>query len=69
MNALLRIELFYTPNREYKKDEKIICQEILSLGERTYDYFSEEWRLRLPAKQDVQRWIQEEVCEEDEDAS
>lgn len=66
MNALLRIELFSAPNREYKKDEKIICQELLSLGEKTYDFLAEEWRLRLPAKEDAQRWIDEQITDEDD---
>lgn len=70
MNALLRIELFSTQEgREYKKDEKIICQELLQLGEKTYDFFNDEWRLRLPAKKDVQTWIDQKIAEEDDDAS
>lgn len=69
MNALLRIELFSTPGREYKKDEKIICQELLQLGEKTYDFLNDEWRLRLPAKKDVQTWLDEKIAEEDDDAS
>lgn len=69
MNALLRIELFSTPGREYKKDEKIICQELLQLGEKTYDFFNDEWRLRLPAKKDVQTWVDQKIAEEDDDAS
>ena len=69
MNALLRIELFSSPGREYKKDEKIICQELLMLGEKTYSFLSDEWRLRLPAKKEVQQWIEEQQTEEDDDAS
>lgn len=69
MNALLRIELFSTPNREHKKDEKVICQELLLLGNKTYDFLTEEWRLRLPAKQDVQQWLDAKTTEEDDDAS
>lgn len=69
MNALLRIELFSTPNRDYKKDEKIICQELLQLGDKTYDFLTDEWRLRLPARQDVQQWIDGQQTEEDDDAS
>lgn len=69
MSALLRLELFAAPNREYKKDEKIICQELLSLGAKSYDFLSEEWRLRLPAKENVQKWILEEKIELDDDAS
>lgn len=69
LNALLRMELFSAPGREYKKDERIICQELLSLGERTYDFLTEEWRLRLPVKVDVQRWISEQISEEEDDAS
>lgn len=69
MNALLRIELFSTPGREYKKDEKIICQELLLLGEKAYSFLNDEWRLRLPAKQEVQKWLDEQATEEDDDAS
>lgn len=69
MNALLRIELFSTPLREYKKDEKIICQELLQLGDNTYNFLTEEWRLRLPAKHEVKQWIEENVILEDDDAS
>lgn len=69
MNALLRIELFSTPGREYKKDEKIICQELLLLGDKTYSFLNDEWRLRLPAKVEVQKWLDEQATEEDDDAS
>lgn len=69
MNALLRIELFSTPNREYKKDEKIICQELLQLGDKTYDFLTDEWRLRLPGKKEVQTWMDGQSTEEDDDAS
>lgn len=69
MNALLRIELFSSPGREYKKDEKIICQELLLLGEQAYSFLNDEWRLRLPAKQEVQKWLDEQATEEDDDAS
>lgn len=66
MNALLRIELFSAPHREYKKDEKIICQELLMLGDKTYNFLTEEWRLRLPAKDDVQKWVDEQITDEDD---
>lgn len=69
MNALLRIELFSTPGREYKKDEKIICQELLLLGDKAYSFLNDEWRLRLPAKKEVQKWLDEQTTEEDDDAS
>lgn len=68
MIALLRMELFAAPGREYKKDEKIICQELLSLGEAPYNFIADEWRLRLPAKSDVQEWANE-MTEEDDDAN
>lgn len=67
--ALLRMELFATPGREYKKDEKIICQELLSLGDKVYNFFTDEWRIRLPAKKDVNVWHEEQLVEEDDDAS
>lgn len=69
MSALLRMELFAAPDREYKKDEKIICQELLQLGDKTYSHLADEWRLRLPAKKDVQDWLDEQMAEEDDDAS
>lgn len=69
MIALLRMELFAAPGREYKTDEKIICQELLTLGEDTYSFLSDEWRLRLPAKTAVQGWIDSKISEEDDDAS
>lgn len=68
MNALLRIELFSNPNRDYKKDEKIICQELFELGEKTYDFLTDEWRLRLPAKNEVVKWMEDHETEEDNDA-
>lgn len=68
MNALLRIELFSNPSREYKKDEKIICQELLDLGEPTYDFLTDEWRLRLPAKNEVEQWKLGNSTEDEEDA-
>jgi hypothetical protein len=68
MVALLRIELFSNPNREYKKDEKIICRELLELGERTYDHLTDEWRLRLPAKSEVAKWPEGRMAEEEDDA-
>lgn len=69
MIALLRMELFAAPGREYKKDEKIICQELLQLGEDTYNFLNDEWRLRLPAMASVQEWIESKMSEEDDDAS
>jgi hypothetical protein len=67
--ALLRMELFGNPGREYKKDEKIICQELLQFGDKVYNFFTDEWRIRLPAREDVQRWHGEQLIEEDDDAS
>lgn len=69
ISALLRMELFAAPGREYKKDEKIICQELLQLGEKTYSFLHDEWRLRLPAKAEVQQWLDEKETDEDDDAS
>ena len=62
--ALLRMELFSCPNREYKKDEKIICAELLKLGDETFDFFNDEWRLRLPSKDEVKSWQNEEMTDE-----
>jgi hypothetical protein len=67
--ALLRMELFGNPGREYKKDEKIICQELMQLGDNVYNFFTDEWRIRLPDKKDVQKWHDEQLTEEDDDAS
>ncbi|CAG9808850.1 unnamed protein product [Chironomus riparius] len=63
--ALLRMELFSAPNRKYKKDEKIICSELLKLGDETYDFFNDEWRVRLPAKDEVKSWQNEEMTDDD----
>lgn len=63
--ALLRMEIFAAPSREYKKDEKIICSEILKLGNEVYDFFSDEWRLRLPSKEMVKGWQSEEMTDDD----
>ncbi|CAO1421252.1 unnamed protein product [Diamesa hyperborea] len=68
MQALLRIELFSNPEREYKQDEKVLSTEILKLGNPVYDFLCEEWRLRLPPKKDVQLWINEQLNTEDDDA-
>lgn len=69
ITALLRMELFAAPGREYKKDEKIICQELFQLGEAAYSFLHDEWRLRLPAKSEVEQWLDEKKLEEDDDAS
>lgn len=70
ITALLRMELFSLPGREYKKDEKIICSELLKLGDETYEFLSQEWRLRLPSKDEVNQWISEQSLVDDEnDAS
>lgn len=63
--ALLRMELFGGPNREYKKDEKIICTELLKLGDETFDFLNDEWRLRLPSKDEVKSWQHEEITDDD----
>lgn len=63
--ALLRLEIFSAPNREYKKDEKIICDELLKLGDEVYDFFSEEWRLRLPSKDQVKSWQSDDLIDDD----
>ena len=68
MQALLRIELFSNPEREYKQDEKVLSTEILKLGNPVYDFLCEEWRLRLPPKKDVQLWIKEQPNLQDDDA-
>lgn len=57
LTALLSMELFGAPSREYTSDEKIICTEILQLGDETYNFFAEEWRIRLPAIDKVKDWL------------
>jgi hypothetical protein len=59
LTALLRMELFGAPSREYTNDEKIICTEILQLGDDTYNFLAEEWRLRLPAIDKVKDWMKQ----------
>lgn len=63
--ALVRMELFGGPSRDYKQDEKIICAELLKLGEGTYDFFNDEWRLRLPTKEQVKSWENEALDDDD----
>lgn len=65
LTALLRMEIFAASNREYKRDEKIIAGEILQLGNEVYDFFTDEWRLRLPAKDLVSDWQSEETTDDD----
>jgi dihydrofolate reductase len=63
--ALLRMEMFGSAERPYKSDEKNFAAELLNLGDETYDYFTDEWRFRLPSKQVVITWRDEN--DEDED--
>lgn len=56
MVALLRMEMFGGNEREWKSDEKDFSVELLNLGPSVYEYMQEEWRFRLPAKKDVEKW-------------
>lgn len=66
MNALLRIEMFGGPEREYKKDEKQLAVDILNLGENVYNHFVDEWRIRLPPRREIEEWSDEVVTSEEE---
>lgn len=70
MVALLRMDLFCgSSSREYKADEKVICKEILQFGNEVYSFLSDEWRLRLPPKETVEKWIREQQDQDEDDAS
>ncbi|XP_013110128.2 uncharacterized protein LOC106088958 [Stomoxys calcitrans] len=69
MLALLRMEMFGGPEREWKPDERQIAVDLLCLGETVYKYFTDVWRLRLPRLQDARIWAEtgDEKLEEDEE--
>lgn len=64
MVALLRMELFGDPEREYKSDEQNFSMELLELKGNVYDYMRSEWRFRLPPKSMVQTWIEQREASE-----
>lgn len=67
MSTLLKMEMFGGSEREWKVDEKKISCEIMELGRNVYEYFTDEWRLRLPPKNEVLNWMEENSEEDDED--
>lgn len=70
MVALLRMDLFTSSApRDYKADEKVICTEILQFGDEVYNFLLDEWRLRLPPKTTVEKWLKEKQLQDEDDAS
>ncbi|XP_075161325.1 uncharacterized protein LOC142234130 [Haematobia irritans] len=68
MQALLRMEMFGSSDREWKQDERQVSVDLLRLGESVYNYFTDEWRLRLPMLRDVRNWLTQAVdIEQEED--
>uniref|UniRef100_A0A1A9WD16 THAP-type domain-containing protein n=1 Tax=Glossina brevipalpis TaxID=37001 RepID=A0A1A9WD16_9MUSC len=61
MVSLVRMEMFGSSEREWKPDERAVAVDILQLGESIYNYFTEEWRFRLPALREVRSWIKEKT--------
>uniref|UniRef100_A0A1B0A6C6 THAP-type domain-containing protein n=1 Tax=Glossina pallidipes TaxID=7398 RepID=A0A1B0A6C6_GLOPL len=58
MVSLVRMEMFGSSEREWKPDERAVAVDILQLGESIYNYFTEEWRFRLPALREVRSWLE-----------
>lgn len=70
MVALLRMDLFTSSApRDFKPDEKVICTEILQFGPEVYNFLLDEWRLRLPSRDKVEKWIEEKQLQDEDDAS
>lgn len=70
MVALLRMDMFTSlAKREFKPDEKVICTEILQFGNEFYSFLLDEWRLRLPPRETVEKWIEEKQQQDENDAS
>lgn len=67
MATLLKMEMFGNSEREWKADEKKISCELMKLGTDVYEYFTDEWRLRLPSKSEVTDWMQTDGDAEDEE--
>lgn len=69
MVSLVRMEMFGNTEREWKTDERQVAVDILRLGEMAYKYFTDEWRIRLPALRDARDWLSQsqQVMEEEED--
>lgn len=58
MVALLRMEMFGGPERQYKPDEKSLAMELFKFND-AFEYMRDELRFRLPPKTDVEKWIKE----------
>lgn len=71
MVALLRMELFGDPEREYRPDEQEFSMELLNQSVNTdinvFDYMRSEWRFRLPPKNVVEQWIRKRQETDDGD--
>lgn len=59
MVALLRMEMFGSAEREYRPDERQLSKELYNLNQNVYDYMRDEWRFRLPAKTEVEKWLKD----------
>lgn len=59
MVALLRMEMFGSAEREYRPDERQLSKELYNLNQSVYDYMRDEWRFRLPAKTEVEKWLKD----------
>lgn len=59
MVALLRMEMFGSAEREYRPDERQLSKELYNLDQNVYDYMRDEWRFRLPAKTEVEKWLKD----------
>lgn len=82
MMALLRMELFGDPEREYKPDERDFSMQLLEHSSTAdgygsgknakgsfYDFMRSEWRFRLPPRNVVEKWIRQrqETADDDDD--
>lgn len=81
MMALLRMELFGDPEREYKPDERDFSMQLLEQSSTDgygsgkiakggfYDFMRSEWRFRLPPRNVVEKWIRQrqETADDDDD--
>lgn len=56
MATLLGMELFGSPDHEWREDEKDLAMELHSQGEPVYKFFRDDLRFRLPAIADVESW-------------
>lgn len=59
MATLLGMELFASADYDWQPEEKDLAIELYSLGVPVYEYFRDQFRVRLPAIVDVQKWKEE----------